>query len=75
MRSVGVSAVLPIAVIYWVDAVVLAAWCELRQGFRHFRGDRIDACTPLADTFAGQHPALRVRWEEIARTPGPSPSP
>jgi len=24
-----------------VDSVILAAWCELRQGLRHFRLDRI----------------------------------
>jgi len=29
----------------------LAAWCELRQGLRNFRVDRIEALTPLDDGF------------------------
>ena len=31
----------PFALGYLHDKVVLAAWCELRQAFRHFRIDRI----------------------------------
>ena len=34
----------PLALIYYIDAVLLAAWCELRQDFRHFRINRIAAC-------------------------------
>ena len=33
--------ILPIAVIYYIEVVVLVAWCELREDFRHFRVDRI----------------------------------
>ena len=31
----------PFALGYFNDRIVLAAWCELRNGFRHFRIDRI----------------------------------
>ncbi|MEK5765295.1 helix-turn-helix transcriptional regulator, partial [Acinetobacter junii] len=31
----------PFALGYFNDKIVLAAWCELRQDFRHFRMDRI----------------------------------
>ena len=31
----------PFALGYFNDRIVLAAWCELREGFRHFRIDRI----------------------------------
>ena len=31
----------PLALGYFEDARLLAAWCELRQDFRHFRCDRI----------------------------------
>ncbi len=49
----------PLALIYFVDSTLLAAWCELRAGFRHFRTDRIWACDPLEAFFAGQGAALR----------------
>jgi predicted DNA-binding transcriptional regulator YafY len=32
----------PVALGYFEQIRVLAAWCELRAGFRHFRADRID---------------------------------
>ncbi|MEM8761783.1 MAG: YafY family protein, partial [Pseudomonadota bacterium] len=31
----------PVALVYHVDCTMLAAWCELREGFRHFRTDRL----------------------------------
>jgi len=37
----------PIALAFMEKARVLAAWCELRNGFRHFRADRIRHLTPL----------------------------
>ena len=44
---------LPLAVVYYVEATVLAAWCDLREDFRHFRADRIVACHETGDSFAG----------------------
>ena len=57
-------AIKPLALIYYVDALVVAAWCELREGFRHFRLDRITSCTETERTFIGQGAALRTAWEE-----------
>ena len=37
----------PFGVGYFDDARVVMAWCELRQGFRHFRADRIASCRTL----------------------------
>jgi len=54
----------PLALIYYVDALVIAAWCELRVGFRHFRLDRIASCTLTERTFTGEGSALRTAWEE-----------
>jgi predicted DNA-binding transcriptional regulator YafY len=59
----------PLALIYYIDAVVLAAWCGLRQDFRHFRIDRILDCAPTGETFVGQSAALLARWERENRPP------
>lgn len=34
----------PLALHFWGTVWTMAAWCELRQGFRSFRVDRIAAC-------------------------------
>ena len=52
---------------YHIDAVLVAAWCELRNGLRHFRTDRIYACEPTGTTFAGQGEILRQIWSEQNR--------
>ena len=54
----------PIAVVYYVEVTVLAAWCELRDDFRHFRVDRIASCKPLTARFTGEGDRLRTLWEE-----------
>ena len=54
----------PIAIVYYVEVAVLAAWCELRGDFRHFRVDRIASMKTLADRFTGEGPALRRTWEQ-----------
>ena len=53
---------LPLAVIYYIEVTVLAAWCELRDDFRHFRADRIVACHESGDGFADRAPQLRRDW-------------
>ncbi len=52
----------PIAVIYHVGFNMLAAWCELRGGFRHFRLDRLYECELTGDHFTGQGDVLREVW-------------
>ena len=59
-----VRIVRPVALIYHVEVVMLAAWCELRRGFRHFRMDRVWACEALEDTFGDQADTLRALWSE-----------
>ena len=53
---------LPLAVVYYIEVTVLAAWCELRDDFRHFRVDRIVACHETGDSFADLAPQLRQDW-------------
>lgn len=57
----------PVAVVYHIDSVLLAGWCEMRGGFRHFRVDRIWACEVTEDRFDGQGSALRQLWLEENR--------
>jgi len=54
----------PVAMIYHVECVMLAAWCELRGSFRHFRSDRIWSCEVLEADFDDQAAALRSLWLE-----------
>jgi len=56
--------VLPLAVIYYTDATVLAAWCELRGDFRHFRVDRIADCEATGEHFHDEAQALRRDWQD-----------
>lgn len=41
----------PLGLYFWGKAWTLTAWCELREDFRTFRPDRIQAICVLADTF------------------------
>ncbi len=57
--------ILPLAIIYYVHAMLLVSWCELRGDFRHFRLDRVLACDAADDWFSGQGERLREQWKII----------
>ena len=59
----------PLAILYYVDSVLLAAWCELRQGFRHFRIDRIKHYAPSGQHFIGASESLVKQWEQESELP------
>jgi predicted DNA-binding transcriptional regulator YafY len=52
----------PIAVAYFVEVTVIAAWCELRSDYRHFRADRIDELTILDESFSDDGGELLQGW-------------
>jgi predicted DNA-binding transcriptional regulator YafY len=54
--------VLPLAIAYFVEATLLCGWCELRQGQRNFRLDRIREMALLEDSFAADHARLMAEW-------------
>ncbi len=56
----------PIAIVYFIEVIVLVAWCELRKDFRNFRLDRIERCQPLEIFFRGKGDKLRARWNNEA---------
>jgi predicted DNA-binding transcriptional regulator YafY len=41
----------PLGVFYWGDVWSLGAWCELREGFRNFRLDRMNDLAVLEQVF------------------------
>ncbi|MEM7168525.1 MAG: YafY family protein [Pseudomonadota bacterium] len=53
----------PLVLIYYLDATMVMAWCELRRGLRHFRLDRVISYKMLADSFRGQGERLISEWE------------
>jgi predicted DNA-binding transcriptional regulator YafY len=52
----------PVAIGFFEAAEVLAAWCELRQDFRHFRLDRIADATALPDRISRHRRVLLAEW-------------
>ena len=54
----------PIAVSYWETVRVIVAWCELRQGFRHFRTDRVAAAEFLDARYPTPRVKLRDAWRK-----------
>ncbi|QNP48749.1 helix-turn-helix transcriptional regulator [Diaphorobacter aerolatus] len=54
----------PIAVVYYVEATLIAAWCELREDFRHFRTDRVASLVVTKDSFPDERDALLHAWLE-----------
>lgn len=53
-------------IIGYADTVrLLAAWCELRQGFRHFRTDRIVSAEFLHEPCGCRPSELRARWQRF----------
>ncbi|MDJ0615131.1 MAG: YafY family protein [Rhizobiaceae bacterium] len=55
----------PIALFYYIDAILVVAWCTLREGFRHFRIDRIENWEPTGKSFSSEAQQLRIEWEKL----------
>lgn len=61
----------PFALGYFEQVRVLVAWCELRQGFRHFRVDRI-AWMQLEDNrYPKSRESLLKEWRATQQIPQP----
>lgn len=52
----------PISMGYFQDKMLLAAWCELRQDFRHFRLDRVQDCQLLDERYPPYKKHLFRQW-------------
>jgi predicted DNA-binding transcriptional regulator YafY len=54
----------PFALAFFDRVRVVAAWCELRQAFRHFRTDRIAALAHEGTRYPRRRQALLKEWRE-----------
>lgn len=52
----------PFAMAFFERRRILAAWCELRQDFRHFRADRVRSVTDLGERYPDHRASLIERW-------------
>lgn len=52
----------PAALTFYDKVRVVVAWCELRDGYRHFRTDRIAALQPLPERYPRRRAALLKAW-------------
>lgn len=61
--SVSERVIWPIIVGYFEATRMLAAWCEVRQDFRHFRTDRVVEAQFLEDRHGQRAGELKLRWK------------
>ena len=61
----------PCALGYFDQALVLVAWCELREAFRHFRTDHIVSMEILPQRYPRRRQALLKAWREQESTRHP----
>ncbi|UWU74648.1 YafY family transcriptional regulator [Bradyrhizobium huanghuaihaiense] len=62
----------PILLTFCATVRLLAAWCELREGYRQFRTDRIVAFTETGEAYPRRRHALVKEWREIEGLPEPA---
>ena len=53
----------PIFIAYMEEVRIIAAWCELRRDFRHFRTDRIRSVQIMDERYPERTAVLRKHWE------------
>lgn len=62
--AVSERIVWPFALAFFDTVRVLLGWCELRQGFRHFRTDRIVSATLTETRYPRRRQVLMKEWRE-----------
>ena len=63
----------PIALAFFQGKRLLVAWCELRNGFRHFRPDRIAALNCTGQPYPTRRAALAKTWRREHNIPDDRP--
>jgi predicted DNA-binding transcriptional regulator YafY len=59
----------PIALTFYDRVRVVVAWCESREGYRHFRTDRITALEVTPDRYPRRRTALLKEWRTVQGIP------
>ena len=54
----------PFFLIYFSGGRIISAWCELRDGIRHFRTDRIDTLSEISSRYPRRRHELIKLWRE-----------
>ena len=62
-------AIWPFVLGFFDRARIVAAWCELRRGYRHFRTDRIASLTATATRYPRRRAAMLKEWRAIEGVP------
>ncbi|HZE55275.1 MAG TPA: YafY family protein [Bradyrhizobium sp.] len=61
----------PITITYCARVRLLAAWCELRESYRHFRTDRIAELSEVRERYPRRRRTLIKEWRELEGLPQP----
>ncbi len=69
----SVRRIRPFELFQSLDFVRIAAWCENRENFRQFRGDRIVYARLCDDYFTFEVAAYVALWEDLTRGKRPWP--
>ncbi|MBV7435481.1 YafY family transcriptional regulator [Cardiobacteriaceae bacterium TAE3-ERU3] len=67
--EVSERVIYPIAIGYFDDRHLLAAWCTLRESFRHFRLDRVVEYEVLAQQYSGSRETWLSKWMKVTGIP------
>jgi predicted DNA-binding transcriptional regulator YafY len=59
----------PFALAFFDRVRMVVAWCELRDGYRHFRTDRIAALQPMTKRYPRRRQALLQEWRSLEGIP------
>jgi len=59
----------PIGLAFYEGKRVIAAWCELRNGFRHFRADRITSLSATRESYPTRRAVLVKNWRREHNIP------
>jgi predicted DNA-binding transcriptional regulator YafY len=58
-----------VALAFFEGKRLLAAWCEMRNGFRHFRSDRIKALRVTQARYPTRRAVLANNWRREHNIP------
>jgi predicted DNA-binding transcriptional regulator YafY len=61
----------PFALAFFDRVRMMVAWCELREGYRHFRTDRISALVQTDTRYPRRRQALMKEWRALEQIPAP----